>query len=90
MDEPSLELLLCHRAVLFALVGGFLVFAAFQPSYQAAAFVAGMVSVVSFLWLAFAIGNLNAPMTRVIVVDLLAAVPLLAGAGAHCVASRGH
>ena len=82
VDEPNLELLLRHRAVLFALVGGFLVFAAFQPRYQAAAFVAGMISVVSFLWLALAIGNLNARLKRVVIVDLLAAVLLLAGAGA--------
>jgi hypothetical protein len=82
VDEPNLELLLRHRAVLFALIGGFLVFAACQPRYQAVAFVAGMVSVVSFLWLAFAIGSLNARLTRVVVVDLLAAVLLLAGAGA--------
>ena len=88
VDEPNLELLLRHRAVLFALVGGFLVFAAFEPRYQAVAFVAGMLSVVSFLWLALAIGKLNARLKRVFVVDLLAAVLLLAGAGALVVSRR--
>ncbi len=80
--EPNLEVLMRHRAVLFGLLGGFLMFAAFQPRYQAAGFVAGMVSVLSFLWLAFAVGGLNAQLTRVVVADLLAAVLLLAGAGA--------
>ena len=80
--EPNLELLLRHRAVLFAWLGGFCVLAAFLPRLQATALVAASVSVLSFLWLAVSIGGLNAALTRVFRVDLLAALLLLAAAWA--------
>jgi hypothetical protein len=82
VPEPNLELLLRHRAVLFALLGGFFVFAAFQPRYQAAAFVAGLVSVVSFLVLVFRVGGINRQLSRVVIADVLASLLLLAGASA--------
>ena len=82
VPEPNLELLLRHRAVLFALLGGFFVFAAFEPRYQTAAFVAGLVSVVSFLVLAFRVDGINTQLSRVVVADALAALLLLAGASA--------
>jgi len=46
--EPSLEILMRHRAVLFGLLGAFLVAAAFFPSLQLTALAAGFVSVASF------------------------------------------
>ena len=51
-DEPNLAILMRHRAVLFGLLGLFLLFAAFRPAFQLLAFTAGFVSVLSFLWLA--------------------------------------
>ena len=82
VDEPNLELLLRHRAVLFAWLGGFCVVAAFQPRYQGAALLAAGVSVLSFLVLAYGIGGLNAALLRVVRADLVAAVALAIGAGA--------
>jgi hypothetical protein len=81
--EPNLELLMRHRAVLFALLGGFFVWAAFEPRWQAAAFVAGFITVLSFIGLAFRVGGINPQLSRVVVVDLLAALLLLAGALAY-------
>jgi hypothetical protein len=49
--DPNLMILMRHRAVLFGLLGVFLGVAAFIPALQGAALVAGMISVVSFLWL---------------------------------------
>ncbi len=40
-----------HRAVLLGFLGLFFLFAAFRPALQTVAFLAGFVSVVSFLWL---------------------------------------
>jgi hypothetical protein len=82
VDEPNLELLLRHRAVLFAWVGGFCVVAAFQPRYQGAALLAAGLSVLSFLALAWSISGLNAALLRVVRVDLVAAVLLAVGIGA--------
>ena len=46
-EEPNLEILMRHRAVLFGLLGVFLIYAAFQPTLQPLAFIVGFVSVLS-------------------------------------------
>lgn len=82
-DEPNLAILMRHRAVLFGLLGLFLCFAAFRPTWQTIAFVAGFVSVVSFLGLARSIGGYNALVARVIMADIVAMVCLIIGVGAY-------
>jgi apolipoprotein N-acyltransferase len=76
INDPNLAILLRHRAVLFGLLGLFLLFAAFRPPFQTVAFVAGFVSVVSFLWLAWSVGGYNAQVARVLVC-------LIVGVAAH-------
>ncbi|MFP5357992.1 MAG: phosphopantetheine adenylyltransferase, partial [Gammaproteobacteria bacterium] len=87
-SEPNLAILMRHRAVLFGLLGLFLVVAAFWPAVQLAAVLAGLVSVLSFLWLALATGGYNAQLARVVVADGVALVCLLVAAAAlglmHC------
>ncbi len=88
--EPNLAILMRHRAMLFGLLGAFLVYAAFQPAMQPVALIAGFASVVSFLWLAWSTGGYNAQIARVFVVDLVALVCLLVAAGVWLVgAFRG-
>lgn len=82
-NEPNLAILMRHRAVLFGLLGLFLVFAAFQPPFQTVAFIAGFVSVGSFLGLAWSVGGYNAQVGRVFVADIIALVCLIIGAAAH-------
>lgn len=71
-DEPNLEILMRHRAVLFGLLGVFLMYAAFQAEHQPIAFVVGFVSVVSFIWIAWSVGGYNASVHRVVVADWVA------------------
>jgi hypothetical protein len=78
-DDPNAVILMRHRAVLFGLVGLFLIYAAFRPAFQPVAFAGGLVSVVSFLWLASIIGGYNASLGRVIVVDWVALSLLVIG-----------
>jgi hypothetical protein len=85
-NEPNLAILMRHRAVLFGLLGLFLCFAAFRPAWQTIAFVAGFVSVVSFLGLARSIGGYNALVARVIMADIVAMVCLIIGVGAYMAA----
>ena len=80
LSEPSLSILRRHRAVLFGLLGSFLVYAAFKPSLQPLAFVAAFVSVVSFLLLAWSSGGYNTQVGRVVTADLVALVVLVIGA----------
>lgn len=89
IDEPNLAILMRHRAVLFGLLGVFLLVAAFRPSLQGAAFVAGFVSVASFLGLAWSVGGYNAQLGRVVVADLAALVGLVVGFAAFLY-GRGH
>jgi uncharacterized BrkB/YihY/UPF0761 family membrane protein len=78
--EENLLIFMRHRAVLFGLLGVFLVYAAFRPEVQVPAFAGGLVSVVSFLALAWMSGGYNANIARVVAVDVVALVCLVAGA----------
>lgn len=82
-DEPNLAILMRHRAVLFGLLGAFLLLAAFRPALQTLAFIAGFVSVISYLWLAWSTGGYNGLLARVFAVDVVALICLAAGAAAH-------
>jgi hypothetical protein len=83
MGDPNLAILMRHRAVLFGLLGAFFLVAAFAVPLQTAAFIAGFVSVVSFLWLAWSVGGYNAQVARVLTADIIALVCLIVGAAAH-------
>jgi hypothetical protein len=85
--EPNLAILMRHRAVLFGLLGVFLICAAFQPRWQAA-LVAGGVSVVSFLVLAWSVGDYNRHLARVVQADIVALACLAVGVLAHADALR--
>lgn len=76
LDDPSLLILMRHRAVLFGLLGLFLVYAAFKPSLQPLAFAAGLVSVVSFMAIAWAVGGYNEAIRKVVITDVVALVAL--------------
>jgi len=88
-DEPNIAILMRHRAVLFGLLGLFMLFAAFAPRFQVAAFVLGFVSVVSFLWLASSVGGYNAAVGRIVTADIVALVCLIVGAAAYAYARHG-
>lgn len=78
--DPSLLILMQHRAVLFGMLGLGLLVAAFHPPSQLLAFGAGFVSVVSFLVIAWTVRGYNAAIQRVVNADLVALVCLVLGA----------
>jgi hypothetical protein len=81
--DLNLEILMRHRAVLFGILGAFLIYAAFRPSLQLAALIAGAVSVISFLVIASMVGGYNAGIARVVTADIVAVVCLLIGVFAY-------
>jgi hypothetical protein len=89
-DEPNLAILMRHRAVLFGLLGAFLVFAAFQPEFHGLALIAGSISVISFLWLAWSVGGYNARIGRVVSADVIALACLIIGVAAHLYSRNQH
>jgi hypothetical protein len=86
--EPNLAILMRHRSVLFGLLGAFLIFSAFESSFQVVAFISGFASVVSFLAIAASVGEYNSQVGRVFVADVVALVCLVIGAACHLLIER--
>ena len=76
-DESNLAILMQHRAVLFGLLGLFIGYAAFNRAYQPFAFIAGFISVISFLLISWTSGNYNQAIQKVVIADWLALVFLV-------------
>ncbi|SDH47356.1 hypothetical protein SAMN05216603_109140 [Pseudomonas benzenivorans] len=76
-QEPNLLLLMRSRAVLFGLLGALLVYAALRPALQPIALFGGLVSVLSFLCLAWSSPGYNAALGRVVIADRVALAALL-------------
>ena len=74
--DPSLQVLMRHRAVLFGIVGALLVLAAFRPAYQTVAAAAGFVSMLSFVAIAWLVGDVSPVLRRIAVVDLIGSAAL--------------
>ena len=87
-DEPNLAILMRHRAVLFGLLGAYLVLAAFKPAHRVIACVGGLISVVAFLALAWSTGGTNPQLDRVVLADLVALAGLLVSAAAMAWSTR--
>ena len=84
VQGSDMAVLLRHRAVLFGIVGGLLMAAAFVPSLRVTAFVAGMISMISFLVFRVLEGDGNEALARVALVDYAGIVALaIAGAVAY-------
>jgi hypothetical protein len=63
--------------VLFGLVGGVMVAAAFVPAWRSVAAVVGFISIGSFLLIAWSVGGYNALIARVVWIDVAALVLLI-------------
>lgn len=81
LDEPNLQILMRHRAVLFGLLGALLVAAAFIAELRGMALIGGLVSVLSFLLLAWGEPAYNEALRRVVIADWVALACLLLALG---------
>jgi nicotinamide riboside transporter PnuC len=79
-----------HRAILFGILGLFFVYAAFQPPLQPMAFIAGFISVVSFLGIAWSVGEYSDAIRKVIFADLLAVACLLVAVILYLIVHRNN
>lgn len=86
--DPNLSILMRHRAMLFGLLGGFLIYAAFRPDFQPVALIVAGVSVLSFLALAWSVGSYNALIGRVVIADIVALVCWLVAVAAWFIVNR--
>lgn len=88
-EEPNLLIMMRHRAVLFGLLGLFLLYAAFNPALLPLALGAGIISAASFLLLAWSVGGYNAAIGRVVLADVVALASLVLALVLYLIAGRG-
>lgn len=74
IDSPDLETLMRHRAVMLGLVGAFLLFAAFRQSLQIIAATIGLVSMLSFVILAYLTGDHGVQVNKVVIADIVGSI----------------
>jgi hypothetical protein len=80
LADPNLQILMRHRAVLFGVVGGLLLVAAFHPPLRALGYAVGFFSMLSFPLIAWLVGGYSPEIHRVILVDVVG-IAALSGAG---------
>jgi hypothetical protein len=78
LDNGDLIILMRHRAILFGLLGTFLIYSAFRSSIQTLACIAGLVSMISFIALAYASGQFGEALNKAIVADVVGSLALVA------------
>jgi len=83
INETNIEILMRHRAVLFGLLGAFLIYAAFKPALQSLALIAGFISVISFIAIAWSAGDYNDSVRKVVWADIVAIVALTIASVIH-------
>jgi hypothetical protein len=73
-EPPDIQTLMRHRAVMLGLIGGLMLFAAFRSSLQLLAATVGLVSMSSFVFLAYSSGEIGPEINKVAIADIAGAV----------------
>ena len=76
--DNDLLILMRHRAILFGILGIFIVISAFRPNLQPSAIVVGLISRMAFIGLALGTGELGEPIQKVMIADLIGSLGLIA------------
>ncbi|OWY20059.1 phosphopantetheine adenylyltransferase [Sphingobacteriales bacterium UPWRP_1] len=91
LPDANYELLLRHRAVLFGIIGGLMMFSAVTKKFYEIATVFGLISMTSFILLYFLIGkDINSELRKVMLIDMIAAAILLIGCIAFLLTSNSN
>lgn len=76
--EPNVQILMRHRAILFGLVGGFIIYAAFNPGFQPIAMIMAFISMAGYIVLCLQIGGFNELLRKILWVDVVGLLLLAA------------
>lgn len=76
-EDASLRILMRHRALLFGMLGGTMIVAAFVPGWRKPMAVAGLASMIGFLVIAALEGGGSAAIRRVVLADVIACLALV-------------
>jgi hypothetical protein len=74
LASNDLVILMRHRALLFGVLAGFILYAAFVSSYQGAAMIMAAVSMVGYAALVYLVGGYNGSIFKVLVIDVVGIV----------------
>ncbi len=77
IPNPNFELLLRHRAVLFGIVGGLMLYAAILKKHYSLSVTVGLVSMISFIVLYFSLEGINQNLEKVMRIDFIATALLI-------------
>ena len=88
LEDPNLIVMMRHRALLFGLLGAFLMAAAFSQDLRLPAIAAGLVSMLGFVALARAAAGVNAQLRKVMWVDIVASAGLVIALVLHLAGER--
>ena len=75
----DLVILMRHRAILFGVLGGFILYSVVYPVHQWPAMIMAGVAMIGYVYLMFSVGGYNAELARVMLVDYVG-IACLAGA----------
>ena len=81
VTNNDILVLLRHRAVLFGLLGVFIIYSAFKTELQRWAIVVGLVSMLSFILIAHLVGDYGVGSSKIIIADIIASAGLVIAAG---------
>lgn len=77
IQDPSLLMLMRHRAVMLGLLGGLMLGSIAQPAWRLPSMVAVLLSMLSFVLLAQAEPALNQSVRKVMLIDAVVSLALL-------------
>ena len=79
-NSNDIVILMRHRALLFGILGGFILYAVFVPGYQTPAMVMAAVAMLGYVFLMWRVGDYNASLHKVMVVDIVGILCLVGAA----------
>lgn len=71
IDTTDLELLMRHRALMFGIIGGFVLVAVIKPSYRPPAMIMAGVSMSGFMVLTLMLSGINDALYKIFWADVL-------------------
>jgi hypothetical protein len=89
LESPELEILLRHRALLFGVIGGFVLCSLWLPAYRLPALLLAGVSMAGFIVISLVVGEHRDEISRIVKVDYAAMACLAIALWLHVVVLPG-
>jgi hypothetical protein len=77
LEGESLIVLMRHRGVLLALLGGGLIYSVFKPEFRLPIIIAALISKSVFVFLTYTTANISPEVGKVALIDIVSIVVLL-------------